>query len=260
MIRVSGRKSVGRTAVVITLCLLILGCRAGDPRSRENKNPPAETPGEIPELDIWPSVNRLAISFSYKDDTYRVRFYGKEKYTAIAEILKNDTDSPQGNRITLRAEDIDLIHEELKGIPGEPSRNSGGGPGLLLEIEYTDFSNCADDNADAPGSGYESPEEPEIKIETLTVPGQGFRTNDPQIKRLSIPAGTKLEDFLTNRLLYIYPLPVYTVQAGDTLYNICMRFYGNSDYSRITDINPSLTWPNQFLMVHPNQKILLPEK
>ncbi|GHU90296.1 hypothetical protein FACS189476_10230 [Spirochaetia bacterium] len=181
-------------------------------------------------LDIWPSPNRLELSFYYNGDIYKIDFIGKERYMAIAEIEINNNpfnyDEQAG--IVLNDEEVILINEELKKII---SQNEYSENDFVINLKYKIYQ-----HEWLKDGSYNS------TVEYTTI------------------ASNRLKEFLINRLLYINSLPLYKVEYNDTLIKICLKFFGDTNYERIVDVNQGMTWGNQYLVVRPNDKIRIPEK
>jgi hypothetical protein len=189
------------------------------------------------EFDIWPSKNHLELLFDYNGDNYKINFYGKEKTMAIAMIMVNEEVYDYYNDIVLSNEDVYIIREELKNPEIAKLINQIDENKMIINIKYI-----------------------ELHTDWIKESITNFDDKFGENKELIIVASDRLKDFLVNRLLYIYSLPLYTVQNNDTLIDICLKFFGDTDYERIVDVNPSMKWPNQYLVVHPNRKIRIPKK
>ncbi|GHT70503.1 hypothetical protein FACS1894110_22160 [Spirochaetia bacterium] len=192
-----------------------------------------KTKNEDIVLDIWPSPNRLELSFYYNGDTYKIKFIGKEKYMAIAsiEINNNPFNSDEQAGIVLNDGEVILINEELKKII---SQNEYSENDLAINLKY--------------------------KIYHHEWLQDGSYNSSVEYKEYTTIASDRLKEFLINRLLYINSLPLYKVEYNDTLIKICLKFFGDTNYERIVDVNQGMTWGNQYLVVGPNDKIRIPEK
>jgi hypothetical protein len=190
----------------------------------------------VSELDIWPSKNKLELIFSYNGNNYRINFFGKEKTMAIAMIMVNEEIYDHENDIVLSHEDVFLINEELRNPEIVTAINQIEEKRMILNIRYI-----------------------ELHTDWIKESITNFDDKLAEEKEIIINASDRLKDFLINRLLYIYSLPVYTVQKNDTLSGICLKFFGDTDYERIVNVNPSMEWHNQYLIVHPGRKIRIPK-
>jgi hypothetical protein len=191
----------------------------------------------VAELDIWPSKNKLELIFSYNGNNYRINFFGKEKTMAIAMIILNEEIYDHENDIVLSHEDVDLINEELRNPEIVTAINQIEENRMILNIRYI-----------------------ELHTDWIKESITNFDDKLAEDKELKIVASDKLKDYLINRLLYIYSLPLYTVQKNDTLSDICLKFFGDTDYEKIVNVNPSMKWYNQYLVAHPGRKIRIPKK
>ena len=207
------------------LNLLISGCvkKSTEPDSK------------AAELDIWPSKNRLELIFDYNGNNYMIEFIGKEKTMAIARIVVNKEPYNYDDDIVLSNEDVFLINEELKNPEIAIPSNKSNENNMIINVKYR-----------------------ELHTEYIKEAIFNFDDELGEDKEFNMIASDRLKDYLINRLLYIYSLPLYTVQDNDTLSKICLKFFGDTNYDRIVDVNPSMEWKNQYLIVRPHEKIRIP--
>jgi hypothetical protein len=156
---------------------------------------------------------------------------------AIARIVVNREPYNYDNDIVLSNEDIFLINEELRNPEIVISANQSNGNKMIINVKYR-----------------------ELHTEWIKESMVNFDDRLGENKEFNMIASDRLKDYLLNRLLYIYSLPLYTVQDNDTLSKICLKFFGDTNYDRIADVNPGMKWKNQYLIVHPHTKIRIPSK
>jgi uncharacterized protein (DUF1697 family) len=209
------------SVIFIIISMLISACID---KNEEFPNNKSKLNNEPIKLDIVPSL-----TFDFNGDNYKIEFFGKGigvKYTSHATIIVNGKEYDYST-IVLSREDKCLINEELKDYKIAVSAMRNIDNNMIINIQYKE-------------------------LHEEYILGEN--------KELTIIASQKLKDFLINKLLYIYSLPLYTVQEGDTLSGICLKFFGDMNYKRIVDVNPQLEWANQYLVVHPNGKIRIPKE
>lgn len=190
-------------------------------QSCENKKPIGKEPeyfGPQMEKDgiqeLW--KHNILFEFQYNNDTYLVKFFGKD-ITCVA-IEKNNEKT--GDSIVLGHNDVNTLLHELK-------------KSLIL---YTDSSEVINVSYHAEGN-YETRIEAKIKPTEWVI------------------------NYLTQKVLYIYYLPVYTVKYGDTLSEICYKIYGDTNYDRIVKVNPQFELEygrGQKYIVTPGERLSLP--
>ena len=166
-----------------------------------------------------------------------IKFIGKEKTMAIARIVVNKEPYNYDNDIVLSNEDTFLINEELINPEIIISENQSNKNNMIINVKYR-----------------------ELHTEWIKEAIFNFDDEMGEDKEFNMIPSDRLKDYLINRLLYIYSLPLYTVQFDDTLSKICLKFFGDTNYDRIVDVNPAMKWANQYLVVHPHTKIRIPSK
>jgi hypothetical protein len=182
---------------------------------------------EILNASIFENIalnkNRVIFEFTYNGNNYLILFYGKEITCADIKINYEYTNMENieygTESLMLEFDDAEFIIEELN---------------KSIVANNTNYN--------------------ENKINFIKISYIGSYDPIEYYSKTIIPT-EKLVEYLTYKLLYIYYLPSYTVQDGDTLSTICLKLYGDTNYERIVKVNPNLKLPNQYLVVRPNQKI-----